>query len=388
MKVVIGCESFDPRLGYLEKYLAEELSKLGHEVFVITFSGCGRVSRLVLRDHLEVIYIPYTLKIAKSFHIPSFRGIVYIIRFLKEKKPHIVHCQPIGSPLSIVFLLFKNVFGYKVVGSIATQLNIIFSRWNLTKKILFYLSKVIIARYAEKRTEIFFAKTKGLVRILSRIYGVSQDKFRIIPLGTDPELFKFDRKARISVRKKLGISEDDIVVIYSGKINYPKRLHILIEAIAPIIRRNSKVKLLIVGKGDARYVRFLRKLATDMNIIKNVIFHPWVDRKILNSFYSASDIGVWPGLSSISIVDAASSGLPLIISRYPVETYAVENGNGFTFEIDNVKELRKYLEILICNDKLRKEMGRRSRELVERKLNWRTITIEYLKAYASVYEGA
>ena len=112
-----------------------------------------------------------------------------------------------------------------------------------------------------------------------------------------------------------------------------------------------------------------------------MIFHPWVNRKTLNSLYSASDIGVWPGLSSVSIVDAASSGLPLVIARYPVETYAIENGNGFAFEIDNVEELRRYLEILIYDDKLRKEMGRKSRELVENKLNWKSITTRYLKAY-------
>ena len=259
MKVVISCESFDPRLGYLEKYLAEELSKLGHEVFVIAFSDYGKVSRFVLRDHFEVIYIPYVLKIAKGLHIPSFRGIVYIIRFLKEKRPHIIHCQPIGSPLSIIFLLFKNVFGYKVVGSIATQLNLIFSPWNFARKILFSLSKIVIARYAKRKAEIFFAKTRELAKILSRSYGIPLDKFQIIPLGTDPDLFKFCQKARVSVRRKLGICKYDIVVVYSGKINYSKRLHVLIEAIAPIIKKNPKVKLLIVGRGDRHYIRYLKK---------------------------------------------------------------------------------------------------------------------------------
>ena len=381
MRIVITVEEFDPNKGYLEYYLARELTKLGHKVYVFTFGGC-RISRVILKEGFEVIYIPYMLKISKSFHLPNFDGIAFVIKFLKKKRPHIIHCQPVNSPLSIILLFFKNVFGYKIVGSIATQLNVIFSPWNLAKKIFFCLSKIVTARYVEKRTEFFFAKTRDLAKILSRSYGVSQAKFHIIPLGTDPELFKFDQQARVSIRKKLGISKDDVVVIYSGKINYPKRLHILVEAIAPIIRENSKVKLLIVGKGDARYIKFLRKLSIDMGIIENVIFHPWVDRKTLNSFYSASDIGVWPGLSSISIVDAASSGLPLIIARYPVETYAVENGNGFMFEIDIVKELEKYLRMLIYDEKLRKTMGHKSRELVEHKLNWKTITLQYLHAYS------
>jgi glycosyltransferase involved in cell wall biosynthesis len=141
------------------------------------------------------------------------------------------------------------------------------------------------------------------------------------------------------------------------------------------------VKLLVIGEGKSFYIEYLEKLISNLRISDNVIFYPWVKRTILPSFYSASDIGVWPGLSSISIVEAASTGLPIIIASYPVETFALENENGFAFKLGNVKELRKCLEILIYNDKLRKEMGRRSRLLVEQKLNWKAITTQYLNAY-------
>jgi len=383
MKIIITVENFNPNSGYLESYLAEELSKLGHKVYIFTF-GCGKkVSREMLRKGFEVIRIPYIATIADSFHIPRFNGIGYVIKFIKIKKPNVVHCQPLGSVLSLIFLLFKNIFGYKIVGSIASQLNLVFRPWNLMKKILFCLSKIVIANYAKRKTEIFFAKTNELAKILSRSYGVPKNKFRIIPLGADPELFKFDYNARIFLRKRLGLSENDVVVVYSGKIDSLKRLHVLIEALSPIIKRDRKVKLLIVGKGNTRYIELLKKFISDRNIADNIIFHPWVERTVLSSFYSASDISVWPGLSSTSIVDAASNGLPLIIARYPVETYTVENGNGFTFEINNVKELRKYLKILIYDDELRRNMGRKSRKLVEQKLNWKTITMQYLEAYTS-----
>jgi glycosyltransferase involved in cell wall biosynthesis len=283
--------------------------------------------------------------------------------------------------LPLFFITLKRVFNFKIGGSILTQLNLIFSPWGLKEKVLFALSKIVISRYIAKKYEVIFAKTNELAKIISRSYDIPQSKFRIIPLGADPELFKFNSEARASIRKKLGVSEDDVIIVYSGKIDPSKRLHILIEALSPIMKRDRRVKLLIIGRGDAEYIELLKKLISDENIAENVIFHPWVDRTMLNSLYSASDIGVWPGLSSISIVEAASSGLPLIIARYPVEIYAVENGNGFTFKIDDVNELRKCLEILIYDEKLRREMGYKSRKLVEEKLNWKTITLKYLEAY-------
>jgi len=381
MKIIICVESFDPNSGYLESYLAKELSKLGHKLYIFTFGGDRKVFRKILREGFEVIRVPSVRKISNVYHLPSFNGVFYIIKFLKNERPDIVHCQPLGSLLSLIFLLFKSTFGYKIVGSVATQLNVIFTPWGFKKKILFCLSKILITRHITKKTEFFFAKTRGLAKILSSLYNIPQDKFYIIPLGADSELFKFDYNSRVSIRKKLGFSEKDVIIVYSGKINFSKRLHILLEALSPIIKKDRRVKLLIIGKGDTQYIEFLKNIIRRNNLVDNVVFHPWVERTLLSSFYSASDIGVWPGLSSTSIVDAASSGLPLIIARYPVETYAVENGNGFTFEIDNVKELEKYLRILIYDDKRRRQMGRKSRELVEKKLNWKSIALQYIHAY-------
>ena len=135
-------------------------------------------------------------------------------------------------------------------------------------------------------------------------------------------------------------------------------------------------KFLLVGRTVAMPEGYYQKMAP-----KNVIFHPWVHRTFLYAFYSAGDIAVWPGSSSISIVEAASVGLPVIIERSPVEIYAIEYGNGFAFKRGDINELRKYLEILIHDGKLREEMGLKSRLLVEHKLNWRAITLQYLDAY-------
>lgn len=61
------------------------------------------------------------------------------------------------------------------------------------------------------------------MKVISRSYNLPTSKFRIIPLGTDPELFKFNAYARTLLRKELNLSERDVVVVYSGKIEFLKR---------------------------------------------------------------------------------------------------------------------------------------------------------------------
>jgi glycosyltransferase involved in cell wall biosynthesis len=319
-----------------------------------------------------------------GYHVPSLRGIADITKFIKEERPDIIHCQPLDSPLSLFFIAWKSFFRYKILGSMMTQLNLVFSPWGMKKKLLFSLSKILVTAYVGKRSDIVFAKNGELAKLLSRSYALPHNKFSIIPLGSDSELFKFDPEARVQVRKKLGLSKTDVVLVYSGKVDSSKGLDVFINALAPIAIRNDKVKLLIIGKGDLSFIEYLKRLISTLKIEKTVIFHPWINQTLIPSFYSASDIGVWPGLSSISIVDAASTGLPLIIAKCPVETFAIENGNGFAFEIGNEQELRRCIEILIHDETLRKEMGRKSRLLVEQNLNWASIAQRYLNTYTSI----
>lgn len=377
MNIVITVEEFDPNKGYLEYYLSKELAKLGHRAFVFTFGWSKKIQRTNLKEGFEVFRVPYIL-FKNGYHIPSLNGIIYIIKFIKMLKPDIIHCQPLFSPLSLFFISLSPLFHYKIVGSLTSQEFLINST---IKKLLFYLLKLVTRHYIKNKSELIFVKTYGFLKWLKQMFNIPSQMFRIIPLGADSELFKFNATARRRVRSLLGLSNDDTVIVYSGKIIPIKRLELLITALSPIIKHNKKVKLLIIGKGEKNYIEYLKSLISTLKISENIIFHPWVNRTKLPELYSASDIAVWPGLSSISIVEAASTSLPVIIEKASVEKFALEYGNGFEFERGNVLQLRKYLEILIYNEALRKEMGRKSRNLIERKLNWKTITKTYENAY-------
>lgn len=377
MKIVITVEEFDPNKGYLEYYLARELTKLGHKVFVFTFGWSKSVLEMTLKEGFKVISVPY-IAVMRNYHVPSFKGTAYTVKFIKTEKPDVVHCQPLFSPISLLFISSQRLSKYRIVGSLMTGE---YSISSAIKKLQYNFIKMIVENYINNKRDLFFALSDGWKKVITRLFNIPHQKITIIPLGADSELFRSNLAARTKIRNLLGLSDEEVVVVYSGKIITSKELDVLIKAIAPIMRQNRKVKLLIVGKGDPSYIGYLKELCLSLKISKNVIFHSWVHRTKLPSIYSASDIAVWPGGPSISIFEAASAGLPVIAKRSLITLFAIEYENGFLFKRGDVNELSEYLRVLIENGKLRKEMGLRSRLLVEQKLNWRTIAIQYLDAY-------
>jgi len=377
VRIAIVVQEFDPSRGYLEYYLSRGLAALGHKVFVFTYGSNKRLLRERTDEGFEVIRIP-SLIMAKGINLPSIREIVYIARFLMAEKPDIIHCSPLYLPLSLIFIKLNLSFSCKIVGSLITGE---YSINSFSSNLKYSLAKIVTEHFVKNKVSSFFAIDDGWKEITQRLFNIPSQKINEVPLGADAGLFKPDSTVRTNMRSLLGIAVEDIVVVYSGKIIQSKKLHLLLKAIAPIIKKNLKVKLLILGEGDLPYRRRLIELSSDLEILNNVIFHSWVPRTRLPNFYNASDIAVWPGSVSISIIEAASVGLPVVVQRSIITKFAISNGNGFAFEHDNVLELNEYLGKLITNHDLRKKMGKQSRLLILQKLNWESIVHQYLSTY-------
>ena len=82
MKIVITIENFNPNKGYLEYYLARELTELGHKVYMFTFGWSKNILRTRLKEDYEVISLPQ-IAVVNGYHIPGFSGLKNIIKRLK-----------------------------------------------------------------------------------------------------------------------------------------------------------------------------------------------------------------------------------------------------------------------------------------------------------------
>jgi glycosyltransferase involved in cell wall biosynthesis len=377
LRVIISTEDLKPDKGYMEYYLARELAQMGHNISVVCFGKKPWSARKFFVNSFEVQEIPYFARIG-GYHLPSLYGVFVLLRLLKRKQPHVIHCQPLFSPLSL--LLTFLTLGQKpdVVGSVFTgvfQLKTEFSR------LLLSITRLVMKHYSAKRVSFVFALNLSVASRLNELFGVPSNSIIVIPLGADSNLFAPNPSSRLAARTALSLSKEDFVVIYSGRISRPKKIHLLIEAFAKLDNRSGSSKLLIVGSGDVSYERELREMCRSMNLSNVVVFVKSVHRKRLPQFYAASDVAVWPGVPSISIMEAAAMGLPVIMEQSLLTTHLVASEIGFSVRPNNVSDLKRILQKLINNEQFRLKIGKHARKMVLKNYEWSRIAREYEKVY-------
>jgi alpha-1,6-mannosyltransferase len=114
-----------------------------------------------------------------------------------------------------------------------------------------------------------------------------------IPLGTDIDSFHSNPDA-IQVRRKLGLTENDILLLFVGRLGREKNIHSLIgmmDYLPPKTSRNGNYHLLLVGDGELR--DFVQKAIHSRSNIS--WFQYSTDISQLTSYYTAADLFVHAG---------------------------------------------------------------------------------------------
>ena len=140
----------------------------------------------------------------------------------------------------------------------------------------------------------------------------------MVPCGVNLDLFR--PIAKEDARRQLGLSDDDRILLFVGRIEPLKGVDILLGAAAQL-EGDSDCFVLVVG-GDSTdrqgEVAHLRGLASELGIAERVNFMGAVDHERLPLFYSAADICVMPSFyESFGLValEAMACGTPVVASR-------------------------------------------------------------------------
>lgn len=176
--------------------------------------------------------------------------------------------------------------------------------------------------------------------ILVKDYGIPPEKLERIYNGLKDEGKTLSLKERCGIRKKLSFSDDELLILFVGRLDKIKGLDILIMAFKIILKTHSQARLVIVGDGD--YNIYLKECE---DYWERITFTGRLDRKILYQFYQIADIGVMPSyheqcsyvaiemmMFGLPIVISTSTGLSEMLSKEtnPYKTVVHETGNeGF-----------------------------------------------------------
>jgi len=235
-------------------------------------------------------------------------------------------------------------------------------------------------QFENRRLKRIIVFSERLKQDLQRLYGIPSDRVVTIPNGVDADRFhpRWRQVRRERVRKDLGLSDQEIAVLFVASGNFENRgLTNLLSAVARLTE--SRVRLIVVG-GDRTGP--YRDRARALGIDGRLIFLPFTER--LEELHAGADALVFPSyydtFGSVPM-EAMASGLPVIVTASCGMSELVTDGiNGLILkDPSDVESLAALLERL-SDDDLRGRLGRKARETAERQ-SWDAVAERTLNLY-------
>ncbi|MFA6296293.1 MAG: glycosyltransferase [Patescibacteria group bacterium] len=196
--------------------------------------------------------------------------------------------------------------------------------------------------------------------------GADPKKITVLYMGIDLNRFKPQSKDT-EMLNRLGFKKNDFIILCIGRLVWEKGIQDVLKSVASIIRKNSKVKLLIVGDGpmSKKITSLSKKMKIDKNIrlIKNF---PYQD---LPKVHNLADIFVLPSIPvkqwqeqfGMVFIESMACAKP-VISTLSGSIPEVIGDAGILVSPADSYELSKKIDLLYKNKNLRIELGTKARK--------------------------
>lgn len=372
-----------PQLGYQTVYIAKYHKRLGHDVRILSsistrpFQSFRWIPKEFPTHEVWNDVVIDRVRIAGDFcGRPWLSGVE---RYISEFSPDVVVAHGTMT-LTSLRIMVNHLF--RASYTLVVDDHMTFRSSARRGRAVFYsLIKTPLGRRLLGCVDVFVAVSEETRDFMVEHYGLPPHRVTVIPLGVDDEVFQFDEKLRHRFRQEMGFHENDVVVVYAGKFTRTKDPGLLVDAFTRARSVVPNIKLLIVGDGDRTYVEeTFRRVGGGSKPPEWLAWVRGVPNSDLPMVYSASDIGCWPRASSLTMLEAMSCGVPVIVSDQKAAAERVREGGGIAYPEGDVDRLTESIVLLATNPRLRIEMGRQAREIVRRKLSWRLCANRFLEA--------
>jgi len=153
--------------------------------------------------------------------------------------------------------------------------------------------------FAKRGAKRVIANSRMVKEEITRHYGYPEENIDVVYNGLPLDSLQPDEFDRVKTREALGLSADDIVVLFAGSGWERKGLRFAIEAVE---RQDPRLKFLVAGRGEAR--KFSSSRTRFLGVVRE-----------MPPLYRAADIFLLPTLYdpfSNACLEALAAGLPVI----------------------------------------------------------------------------
>ena len=255
-------------------------------------------------------------------------------KFLDERHPALLHAH---SPFAICsyFERYGKRHNIPVVYTFHTKYRDEFFRVTHSRLITAIMMRIIMRNI--RRADYVWAVSGSSARTL-REYGYSGE-IKVMPNGTDMRPAAEGERASLAeqVRKQYGISPDERIFLYTGRVVSVKNLKFSFEIVAELNKRGFKCRFFVVGGGDE--LEEHKKLASKLGVDDMVIFTGFVgDREALRRYYACADLFLLPSVfdnTPLVVLEAASLGTPSVVPAGSSAAELIEDGaTGYCEELN------------------------------------------------------
>ncbi|GAB4415481.1 MAG: glycosyltransferase family 4 protein [Anaerolineales bacterium] len=353
MKIGMLTDTYKPYVSGVTNYIdlnKRYLEAMGHEVYVFTFSHPDyqeeeeRIIRspgLPLADTGFFLSWKYTRE-AKT--LLQSMDVVHVHHPFLSGRLALHYCRPEGIPI-----IFTNHTRYDLYAQAYLPL--------LPEEVSEGVLRAYMPSFCNA-VNLVISPSPGMEKILRQLDVDSP--IEIVPNGVEIERFI---QATPLPREKYGFSDDDLLLIYTGRMGPEKNLKFLLQAFAGVAQAVEHVKLLLVGSGSEK--EKLQELAKALQVENSVQFTGAIPYEDMPGYLAMCDAFVTASITEVhplSVIEAMGTGLPVMGIHSPGVGDSVEDGATGFLTTENLPAYTAKLTRLCLQKQLRGKMGLAARK--------------------------
>ena len=235
------------------------------------------------------------------------------------------------------------------------------------------------------------ANTDDEAHELVDLYGAHPDAVDVVHPGVDLDLFT--PGSSTDARRRLGVADDAILLLFVGRIQPLKAPDVLVRAAAEMIARDpslrSRLQVAICGGPSGTGLAqptALVDLARELGIANLVRFEPPADRARLADWYRAADVAVVPSHSEsfgLVAVEAQACGTPVVAAAVGgLRTAVADQVSGLLVDGHDPRDFATAITSITAQPRLRAELARGA-HMHAASFGWATTTAGLLASYSA-----